>query len=167
VDRQGNAIVMFTSYQRQRLWTRYSRAGSGWRAARALSPKGVHVDQFDLAMNALGAARVVYSDVWRYGALRSRPPQGPWSAPAKIGVGYSPVVALNRSGDTFAAWGAYDLYGRYRPHAGPWGDLRQIQKDVGGDVVDDRAVAVAPDGDVVVVWDLEWPTLYMRVMEAG
>jgi hypothetical protein len=44
--------------------------------------------------------------------------------------------------------------------------VQQIQKDK-GDIVDQKAVAVDPDGDVVVMWVLEEPTLYMRVMEAG
>jgi hypothetical protein len=165
VDRQGNAIVMFTSYQRQRLWTRYSRAGSGWGAARALSPKGVHVDQFDLAMNARGAARVVYSDGWRYGALRSRPPQGPWGPPVRMRVDGS-VVALNRSGDTFVAWcwGPGSFYGRYRPHAGPWGTAQLLYV---GESVNEWAAAVAPDGDVVVMWEPEESEVNMRVMQAG
>ena len=161
VDRTGNAIVLFTS-DHDRLWTRYHPAAGGWRPARPLSPSGVRIDEIDLAMNARGAARAVHSD-GDVVTLLSRPPQGPWSAPEEIGSGSTPVVALDRSGDTFVAWGLYDFTGRYRPRGGQWTDPFTIDQDR-GDIVSDRDAVVTPGGDVVVVWVREEPTLYARVM---
>jgi mannose-6-phosphate isomerase len=163
VNPGGGCVVLFTT-DRGRLWTRYRPAQGGWRPSHALSPTGMEVDDVFLAMNGRGAASAVYSDGSQIDVIR-RPPLGPWTASERVGGGAYPVVALNRSGDTFAAWGLYEFHGRYRPHGGAWAAVSMIENDV-GDVVSDRAAVVAPNGDVVVVWVREEPKLYARVMTA-
>lgn len=170
VDRAGNAVVVFTP-NFNKVQAVYRPAAGRWRAARTLSPAGVEINDFDLAMNGRGAAAVALGRGNGRVDLVRRPPQGPWSAPVRVGLPGSTVfdvlVALNGAGDTFLGWGGYALYGSYRPHGGSWSERFTISPDAGVEVLEETYAEVAPDGDAVVLWDQEARPLKVRVMSAS
>jgi hypothetical protein len=92
----------------------------------------------------------------------------PWSSPRRLAAGSSSasqvMVAVNDAGDTFVGWGFYGVFGRFRPHAGSWGPLRTAWPDTGVDVLEGADAAMAPDGDVSVLWDQEEAPLRARVL---
>jgi hypothetical protein len=169
VDRAGDAVVAFTP-NFGRVMAVYRRSGGRWAAPRRLSPVGVHTDDFALSMNATGVALVVYGRERGRVDMVRRPPRGRWSAPAHVVKTASEqceaVVALNRTGDTFLGWGCYALYGKYRPHGETWGTRTTLSPDRGGDVLNILLAEVAPNGDVVVIWEQDGPLL-VRVRTAS
>jgi hypothetical protein len=167
VDRAGDAIVAYTPDFGE-VRASYRPAAGDWGAARRLSPVDVGTNDFALAMNGSGAAAVVFArDTGRVDLVR-RPAAGPWSAPVRVArPGASTVsdvlVALNGSGDTFVGWGGYALYGRLQPHGGPWSARSTVSPDAGVEVLEATYAAVAPRGDVAVLWEQEARPLKVRL----
>ncbi len=110
----------------------------------------------DLAGNALATAHT-----WTFTTL---PGARVWGTAAVIetltGQAYSPRVATNANGTSFAVWRQYDGSGnrvwanRFLPGTG-WGTATIIQAstDPAGPPVGDPAVAVDPNGHAMVVWN--------------
>lgn len=171
VDRAGNAAVAFTPDFGE-VRASYRPVDGPWGAARRLSPAGVGTNDFALAMNGRGVAAVAYArDTGRVDLVR-RPPDGPWSAPVRVApAGTATVsdvlVALNGAGDTFVGWGGYALYGRYRPHGGSWSARTTVSPDAGVEVLEETYAAVAPHGDVAVLWEQEARPLQVRLSTAS
>jgi hypothetical protein len=170
VDRAGDAVVAFTPNW-NRVMATYRPSGGRWGTARRLSPAGVRVnDQFALAMNARGKALVAMGR--RHGRvdLVERRRHTPWTTPVAVvnrSASSSLVeVALNTSSDTFLGWGEYALSGKYRPSGGTWSSRFTISPDPGADVLDSISAQVAPNGDVILMWDQEDMPLHVRVMTA-
>ena len=169
VDRAGNALVVFTP-NFNRVKAVYGSATGPWRKPRALSPAGVQVSDYALDMSGPGAAVVaVGRNNGRVDLLR-RPRSGPWAAPVRVvrpgSVVYDVLVALNRAGDTFLGWGAYGLYGKYRPTGGSWTARSTISRDTDVEVLEATYADIAPQGDVVVLWKQESRPLKVRSMTA-
>jgi hypothetical protein len=170
VDRAGNAVVVY-SPDFESVDAVFRPADGRWRAPRALSPAGVEIQDYSLAMNVRGTALVGLVRGSGRVDLVERPPGGPWSAPARVEPAgltvFDVVVALNGPGDTFVGFGGYALWGRYRPHGGDWGTRATLSPDSGVEVLEDTYAGVAPNGDVVVLWDQEARPLKARVMTAS
>ncbi|MFC4786222.1 hypothetical protein ACT8ZV_17225 [Nocardioides sp. MAHUQ-72] len=167
VDLAGDAVVVFTrNFNRVRA-VRLA-AGGQWGPARALSPAGVTINDYALAMNGRGKALVALARGNGRVDLVRRPPQGRWSAPVRVvGRGNTVgdvLVALDEAGDTFVGYGLYALWGKYRPRDGVWGRQATISPDSGVEVLEETFAAMAPDGDVVVLWEQEERPLKVRVM---
>ncbi len=169
VDRSGDAVVVFTPHF-GRVVAAYRHAGGRWGTPQRISPVGVRTnDDFALAMNGRGSALVAMGR--RHGRvdLVQRPPHGAWSAPVPVVVDASDssdvvTVALNRRGDTFLGWGSYAVSGVYRSAGGRWSRQLTISPEAAVDVLDRIDAEVAPNGDVVVMWDQEDMPLQVRVM---
>jgi len=71
---------------------------------------------------------------------------------------------VDDAGDTFVGWGTYGVYGQYRPHGGSWTKRLTAWPDSGVDVLESAAAAMAPNGDVAVLWDQEEEPLRLRVL---
>ena len=168
VDRAGNAVVAF-SPDFSAVRAAYRPADGRWRAAERLSPAGAQVDDFALAMNGPGRALVVMGRSNGRVDVVERTRRTSWTAPQLVaprGEAVCEVVpALNDAGDTFVGWGCYALLGRYRPAGEAWGDPSTISPDSGVEVLESAAAVVAPDRDVVVVWDQEELPFKARVLD--
>ena len=170
VDRAGDAVVVFTPNW-NRVMATYRPSGGRWGTARRLSPAGVRVnDRFSLAMNGRGKALVAMGRRHGRVLLVQRRRHTPWTAPVSV-VNRSDgsefvEVALNGSSDTFLGWGEYALSGKYRADGGTWSSRFTVSPDPGADVLDSISAQVAPNGDVIVMWDQEDMPLYVRVMTA-
>lgn len=167
-DLAGDAAVVFTP-DFGRVMARYRRAGHSWGDARRISATGVRMnDDFALAMNGRGKALVAMTR--RHGPLSlvTRPVHGPWSAPVRVADPTDPsprvTVALDDAGDTFVGWGMYSVNGIYRSHGGTWTTPFTISPATAVDVLDRLLSQVAPNGDVVVMWEQEDLPLRVRVM---
>ena len=165
VDRAGDALVVYMPYSSGPVLAVYRPAGGRWGTAHRLSPD----PGYSLAMNGRGTALVATKGKAGHVALVRRPPHGPWSAPVSVATSAGPggndwaVVALNNHGDTFLSWGEEILSGRYRPSGSSWSSRFTIAPDEGG-VIEYLFAQVAPNGDVVVMWDNENAALQVRVM---
>ena len=170
VDRVGDAVVVF-SPGLGAVQAVARPAGGGWGPPRTLSPPGVEVDDFALAMNGPGLAVVALGRADGRVDLVRRPADGPWSVPVPVALPGAVVsdvlVALGEGGDTFVGWGQYALYGRYLPRGGPWSGRFTISPDAGVEVLENTAAQVAPDGDVAVLWKQEARRLKVRLMTAS
>lgn len=168
VDRAGDAVVAFTP-NFGRVMAAYRRAGGRWGTPQRLSPDGVRTnDDFSLAMNGPGKAVVAMGRKHGRVDFVQRPPHGSWSSPVSV-VDASDssevvTVALNRSGDTFLGWGLYAVRGVYRSAGGNWSREFNISPETAVDVLDRIHAEVAPNGDVVVMWEQEDMPLQVRVM---
>jgi hypothetical protein len=168
VDRAGDAVVVFTPHF-GRVMAAYRHAGGRWGTPQRLSPEGARTnDHFALAMNGQGKAVVAMGR--RHGRvdLVQRPPHGSWSAPVSV-VDASDssemvTVALNGSGDAFLGWGLYAVTGVYRSAGGTWSREFTISPETAVDVLDRIHAEVAPNGDVVVMWEQEDLPMQVRVM---
>ncbi len=170
VDPAGNAVVAF-SPDFEGVRAAYRPAGGGWSAARGVSPEGVDVADFALAMTGAGEAVLALGRVsGRVDVLR-RPVEGPWSVPERVVARgttvYDVVLAVDDAGDTFLGWGGYALLGAYRPNGGAWSEPFTISPETGVDVLESTHARIAPDGDVAVLWDQEARPLKVRLMTAG
>jgi hypothetical protein len=170
VDRAGNAVVVFTP-NFNKVQAVHRPAAGRWGTAETLSPVGAQINDFALAMNGPGTALVALGRGGGRVDLVQRPPGGPWSAPVAVALDedavFDVLVALNAAGDTFLGWGGYALYGRYRPDGGEWSERFTVSPDAGVEVLEETYAAVAPDGDVVVLWKQEERPLKVRVMTAS
>lgn len=169
VDRGGDVTVALS--RGGRAWAAVRTAGL-WQAPVAVTPTDAKVGfgEWSFATNRAGAAVLAYlSTSDRIDVVR-RTTQGDWTAPVTLTEPEDPVwmvvASLNRRGDMFAAWGAYGLWGSYRPAGSDWHEVTTIQPDAGVDVLEDVQAAVAPDGDVVLLWEQEARPLRARVMSA-
>ncbi len=164
-DRAGNAVVVFTpDFTQVRAVTRTS--GGAWSPARRLSPAGVEVNDFAVAMGGPATAAVALGrsggrvDLVRWVA-------GAWSDVFRVAPRGTPVsdvlVALDAAGDTFVGWGSYGLYGRYQSRDGTWFPASTISPDAGVEVLEKTSAVMAPDGDVAVLWKQEARPLKVRL----
>ena len=167
VDRAGNSLVVFTPDFNQ-VEATYRPARGKWRAARTLSPDGVTISDFSSAVNGRGMAVVVLGRGNGRVDLVKRPSHGSWSAPVRVArpgtTVYDVLAALNGAGDTFVGWGGTALYGTYRPQGGTWSRRFAISPDAGADVLEATFAEVAPNGDVVVMWEQEARPLKVRLL---
>ncbi|MCW2791515.1 MAG: hypothetical protein JWO76_613, partial [Nocardioides sp.] len=170
VDGAGGAVVVYTPNFNRVEAVSMSAAGQ-WGQGRFLSPRGVEVRDYDLAMNGAGTALVAVARGNGRVDLVRRSPRGAWSSPARVVAGgttlYDVVVGLDDARDTFLGWGGYALSGRYRPHADGWGATKTLSPDSGVDVLEATFAEVAPNGDVVVMWEQEARPLKVRVRSAS
>jgi hypothetical protein len=149
----------------------YRPAGGAWGRPRSVSPEGVAVADFSLAMNAGGTAVLAVGRAnGRVDVLR-RPTEGPWSAPERVirrgATVYDVLVAVGDAGDIFLGWGAYALLGAYLPHGGTWGEPVTLSPETQVDVLESTEARIAPGGDVAVLWRQEDRPLKVRLMDAG
>lgn len=170
VDRAGRAIVVLTpDFNRVRAVT--MPAAGRWGRPHHLSPRGVEIRDYDLALSGSGDAAVALGRGSGRVDLVRRPAGGSWSDPRQVVHPSTDVfdvlVGLDDAGDTFLGWGGYDLQGAYRPHGGRWTAPFTISPDAGVEVLEESACAVAPDGDVVVLWKQEDRPLKVRVRTAS
>ncbi|MEZ5094463.1 hypothetical protein, partial [Nocardioides sp.] len=169
VDRYSEVTVAFRSSGtiKTALWSPVA----GWQAPTLATPVGASVQEWAFASNRRGAALVVYHRPnGRIDAAR-RTNQGVWIAPVTLadpGSNLLPTAAMNASGDLFAAWGMYGVWGAYRPSGGDWHPATAALPDTGGvDVLETTASQVAPNGDAVLLWDQEARALKVRVLVPG
>jgi hypothetical protein len=162
VDLAGDALVVYLPYSSGPVLAVYRPTGGRWSTAHRLSSD----PGYSLAMNGRGTTLVATRGEAGHVALVRRPPRGPWSAPVSVKTSEGndgAMVALNNNGDTFLGWGEEILSGRYRPSGGSWSSPFTIVPDEGG-VIEYLSAKVAPNGDVVVMWDNENAPLEVRVM---
>lgn len=165
VARDGTSVVVFTPDFSTLLAS--TRDGARWGRPHRLL-RGGELDSAAVEVDAegrfvVGAAR----DKGRVDVVVRRDGR-PWSSPRRLAAGSSStsqvMVAVNDAGDTFVGWGFYGVFGRFRPHAGPWSPLLTAWPDTGVDVLESADAAMAPDGDVSVLWDQEEAPLRARVL---
>lgn len=170
VDGAGAAVVVFTpNFNRVRV-VEMTAAGH-WGRSGVLSPRGVEIRGYDLAMNGPGVAVVAFArERGRVDVLR-RPAPGQWGSPRRVvragTTVFDVLVGIDDAGDTFLGWGGYALLGSYRPHGEGWGAPVTISPDSGVEVLEETSAAVAPDGDVAVLWEQEARPLKVRLMTAS
>jgi len=102
MDPQGNALMLWPD-RTGLAWSRYDAATSNWSSLQRLMPAGNYGGiALDLSPNGSGMA------VWSLDGdiyLSRFDPNGPsWSTPEKIGVGNSPDIATNDTGNCLAVW---------------------------------------------------------------
>ena len=165
-DAQGRAVVVYTP-NFNRVMAVHSSAHGTWSRPRALSPEGVRIESYALAMNARGTAVVALGRAAGIDVLR-RPVSGPWSTPVSVNAGGEPtamvLVAINAAGDTFVGWGEYALLGAYRAPGTPWNSPMVVSPDAGVEVLETMHAVVSPGGDVTVLWKQEDLPLKVRTM---
>lgn len=161
----GSSVVVFTRDFSSLLAS--VRVGARWGRPRRLL-RGDEVDSGTVVADArgrfvVGAAR----DHGRVDVVVRRDGR-PWSPARRLATGSTfvseVVVAVNDAGDTFVGWGSYGVFGRFRPHGGSWSESYSIWPDTGVDVLEGAGAAMAPDGEVVVIWDQEEAPLRARVL---
>jgi hypothetical protein len=161
----GSSVVVFTRDFSALLAS--TRRGGDWGRPQRLL-RGDDLDSAAVDVDAsgrfvVGAAR----DGGRVDVVVRRGGR-PWSSPRRLVTGSSSasyvMVAVNDAGDTYVGWGLYGVFGRFRPHAGTWSPLQTAWPDAGVDVLESADVAMAPDGDVSVLWDQEEAPLRARVL---
>jgi hypothetical protein len=168
VDGAGHAVAAFSpDFSSVRAADR--PADGRWRRPERISPAGVQVDDFALAMNRAGRTLVALGRGSGRVDVVERTPRTSWSDPAMVtprGETVCEVVpALNDAGDSFVGWGCYALFGSYRPADGTWTDPSSISPDSGVEVLESAAAVIAPDGDVTVLWDQEELPLRARSLD--
>jgi hypothetical protein len=168
VDRAGNAVAAF-SPDFSTVRAAYRPADGRWRKPARVSPAGVQVDGFALAMNGPGRALIALGRGGGRVDVVERTPRTSWTVPELVaprGESVCEVLpALNDAGDTFLGYGCYAVYGSYRPAGGTWTDRSTISPDSGVEGLESTSALVAPDGDVTVVWDQEELPLRARVLD--
>jgi hypothetical protein len=166
VDRAGNALVVFTPNLRRVIAVRRP-TGAPWGTRQALTPHGVHVDQFALAMNRAGRAILAWirSDD-AVEALRMTP-NGSWSAPSTVaepGNGFVAMVAtsIDARADALVAWGYFGLDAAYQAAGGDsWSEAATIARH-GDRVLEDVQLATGPGGSSVATYKEEDTALRAR-----
>lgn len=166
VDRAGDAVVAYTP-DFEDVTAAYRTVSGHWRR-HDLVPTGVEVSDFALAASLRGDAVVALGRNSGRVDVVERSAAGSWSAPDRVvrsrASVYDVVVALDGARDLFLGWGGYALFGKYRPHGGVWGDRATVSPDAGAEVLESTAVAMAPDGTVVLLWKQEERPLKVRVL---
>jgi hypothetical protein len=167
VDASGSAVTVFAT-STDRVAAARKPAGKRWKRSRAISPKGVEIVDFDVTVRNGGTALVAIGRASGRVDLVQRPPRGTWSVPQRVAAAgstvYDVLVAAGPAGDTFVGWGGYALFGKYRADEGSWSRRYTISPDAGSDVLEAMYAGVAPDGDVVVLWEQEARPLKVRTM---
>lgn len=165
VARDGSSVVVFTPDFSSLLASMSdgARWGRPHRLLRGGDLNSVAVDADARGRFVVGAAR----DKGRVDVVVRRDGR-PWSSARRLATGSTSasevVVAVNDAGDTFVGWGSYGVSGRFRPRGGPWSQSYSVWPDTGVDVLEWVGAAMAPDGDVFVLWDQEEAPLRARVL---
>ena len=166
VDGSGRVFAAWAQSDgvRSNAWASRFVPGSGWEA-----PTTIEFDLFgagapDVAADSNGNALAVWeqydgtrTNIW---ANRYLPGVG-WAFAERIesddaGFAYRSQVAMDGSGNAFAAWEYHDgvrwraVVNRFALATGGWGTPVPVDPGTGGGVLD-HALAVAPNGDAVVV----------------
>ncbi|MCC6830607.1 MAG: PKD domain-containing protein [Thermoleophilia bacterium] len=146
-------------------------AAPAWTAPRGLSPDAGDAVTASGAVDAAGAATVVWQQFSAVDQPRimasTRPPGGDWSVARPISAAgaavgelpapsaFDPRVAVSASGTAVAVWrfrdgGGYVMEAAVRPPGGEWGAPQVISRAARR--FDAPAVAVDADGDAVAAW---------------
>ncbi|MFN8124405.1 MAG: PKD domain-containing protein [Thermoleophilia bacterium] len=146
-------------------------AAPGWIAPRTLSPDAGDAVTASGAVDASGAATVVWQQFSSIDQPRimaaTRAPGGEWSVPRPISAAgaatselpapsaFDPRVAVGASGTAVAVWryrdgGGYVMEAAVRPPGGEWGPPQVISRAARR--YDAPAVAVDAQGDAVAAW---------------
>ena len=165
VARDGTSVVVFTPDFSSLLAS--TRDGARWgrphRLLRGGELNSAVVDVDARGRFVVGAAR----DKGRVDVVVRRDGR-PWSPARRLAAGSTSasevIVAVNAAGDTFVGWGSYGVSGRLRPRGSTWSQPYSAWPDTGVDVLEWAGAAMAPDGDVSVLWDQEEAPLRARVL---
>jgi len=141
--------------------------GSGWSTPQTLESRLNDVTRFEIAMEpASGRAVVLWtqaSDTSNSGAwARHFDPAGGWTPVQALSTASGVVdvlsVGMDVQGHAVAAWSQLDgsrfsIWGNRGSAAGTWGTAQLLENmDEAGRVDGNPRIAVAPQGDAVVVW---------------
>jgi hypothetical protein len=150
---------------------------SGWSTPEVLEARLGDVTRFDLAMDAASGRAVV---LWAQSSDTSN--SGAWARHFAPSSGWTPVRALSTAsgvvdvvsvgmdaqGNAVAAWSQLDgsrfsVWGSRGSAAGTWGTAQLLETmDEVGRVDGNPRIAVAPQGDAIVVWQASGGTLVNR-----
>jgi hypothetical protein len=145
--------------------------GGTWGPPEQLS--GTDVGAWDVTALAdrLGTTTVTWNGMYgRMDAVR-RPAGGTWGSPTELlgihGWAESPSSTTNASGDVLLSWFRYDVgvVARWIPAGGDWSRPRLITPTP-ANIGLQWDTALYPNGDVAVVWQLDWtsgPIRFRRV----
>ena len=182
MDNSGRALAVWLTLQPNTLSasdlvaSRYDPA-SGWSAPQTLEARLGDVTRFELAMEAsTGRAAVLWSQAsdTSTSAAWSRhfDPAGGWTPvqPLSTPTGMVAVmsVGLDVQGNAVAAWSQLDgsrfnIWGSRGNAAGTWGTPQLLENiDELSRIDGNPRIAVAPQGDAVVVWQASGGTLANR-----
>jgi hypothetical protein len=164
----GTVVVAFSRGLRT-VQARVRPPGGPWAGVETLSSPDAGADELQLALDGSGDASVLWTRSEGAVELVQRPAGGAWTAPTRLAGrrdgGFGARLDLNAAGDALAVWGTWGLWGRYAPAGGGWSDLLAVTRR--NAFVDEREVAVYPNGDALVVWLNESHRLKARRLLAG
>lgn len=172
VDASGRALAAWLTLRAGTLIdddlvvSRYEPA-SGWSAPHALESRLGDVTRFEMAMDAASGRAVVLwtqaSDTSNSGAwARHFDPAGGWTPVQALSTATGVVdvlsVGMDVQANAVAAWSQLDgsrfsIWGNRGSAAGTWGSAQLLENmDELGRVDGNPRIAVAPQGDALVVW---------------
>ena len=164
-DRAGGAMVVFEPGARSILKSVTRPAGGRWGMPTRLSPAGVQVHRYSMAMNGAGAAVLAWvrghggSDAMTRGAGQG------WSAPTRLsdpGTRSAMVaVSINGAGDSLATWGYFGLQVAAHLAGAPWSGAAVVEP-AGDQVLEVTRPATGPGGDSLLLYKHEETALRVR-----
>jgi hypothetical protein len=182
MDNAGRALAVWltlrpgSSITNNLVASRYEPAG-GWSAPQMLETRDGDVTRFELAMDeSSGRAAVLWSQAsdtststaWS----RHFDPAGGWTPEQALSSPTGRVavmsVGLDAQGNAVAAWSQLDgsrfnIWGSRGSVAGTWGNAQLIENvDELSRIDGNPRIAVAPQGDAVVVWQASGGTVANR-----
>lgn len=182
MDASGRAVAVWLTLRAGTLIdddlmvSRYEPA-SGWSTPQTLESRLGDVTRFEIAMEpASGRAVVLWaqaSDTSNSGAwARHFDPAGGWTPVQALSSASGVVdvlsVGMDVQGNAVAAWSQLDgsrfsVWGNRGSAAGTWGTAQLLENmDELGRVDGNPRIAVAPQGDAIVVWQASGGTLANR-----
>jgi uncharacterized protein YheU (UPF0270 family) len=182
MDNAGRALAVWLTLRTGTLIdddlvvSRYDPA-SGWSAPQTLESRLADVTRFELAMDAASGRAVVLwsqaSDTINSSAwARHFDPAGGWTPVQALSTATGVVdvmsVGMDLQGNAVAAWSQLDgsrfsIWGNRGSADGTWGSAQLLENmDELGRVDGNPRIAVAPQGDAIVVWQASGGTLVNR-----
>jgi len=176
-DEVGNAYAVWVEFGpdgKADVRSAFRPEGGNWAADPKISDRG-RAPRWDpaLAVDDRGNTHAIWADGRNEGIdiyAAYRPAGGAWQANVRLtgdGAGNHrrPVVAVDGSGNAYAAWQEFRKCGEdqavgsirfaVRPAAGAWQPSVIVREDIGGERVSRPAIAATPEGGVVLVWEEE------------
>jgi len=175
VDPRGNAHAVWGGNPRigiREIYSSYRPARGTWGANARVNDDAVYVDRVwqehpSTAVDSTGNAYALWCDLrnGNYDIYFSyRPAGGSWGANVMVNDDagatwqYSPSIAVNVSGNAYAAWedarsgNWWDVYFSYRGVSGTWGPNVRVNDDAGVAAQVEPSIAVDVSGNAYAVW---------------